>query len=104
VTRAIGVFAVSQCVHWSSGGIAGDCDTSKFSIHDISIFNVRGNVTRNSVASLKCSPAAPCTRIRFEDIDVKVNGTALQANKYSCTAVEEMIGWGCSEILPVSDR
>jgi hypothetical protein len=102
VTQATGAFAINQCTHYSSGGVSGDCDTSKFAIHDITVSGIHGTMSRNSsVASLKCSPAAPCKRLKFENIDAVLEGSGQKPTDYKCLAVEETMGFNCTNALPL---
>jgi len=95
LSKATAVFLIGQCVHWSSGGIPGNCDTSEFLIQDINISNVTGNVMRNVIADMKCSPKAPCPRISFNNINV-ITPSGTKATRFLCENVIEPIGFSCS--------
>lgn len=89
VTRASGVFSINQCTRFRNGGVEGDCDTSKFQIRDVTISGIHGIVTKSTIATLKCSSAAPCKRMKFENLDVSINDTLVRPTRYSCHAVQE---------------
>jgi hypothetical protein len=95
VSRAQGVFEIDQCTHFNNGGVAGDCDTSQFQIRDISISNVRGSITKDHVANLKCSPRAPCPGLRIENINVVNSESGKKAGSYVCRNVINPVGFSC---------
>jgi hypothetical protein len=67
------------------------------------VSGIHGNVTKDSIANLKCSPAAPCKHLKFENLDVRINGTQARPDKYGCLAVEESQGWACTHNIPLGD-
>jgi len=94
MTRAQGAFQINQCTHFRNGGQAGDCDTSRFQIRDVQVSDIKGTITKDSVASLKCSPKAPCPGLSFSNINIKkASGGAVQ--KYSCSNVVNPKGFNC---------
>ncbi|KAF2669977.1 glycoside hydrolase family 28 protein [Microthyrium microscopicum] len=94
VTRAYGAFQIGQCTHFRDGGQDGDCDTSRFQIRDIRVSDIKGTITKDSVASLKCSASAPCSGLSFSNISLKrESGASIQ--KYSCANVVDPKGFNC---------
>lgn len=93
-TTSTGVFYITQCTTFS--GVAGDCNSSLFNIHDVYFTNITGYVGTSYIASMQCSADSPCTDIEIEDIDLHhltPNGTLIDA--YSCKNVEDTTGFSC---------
>jgi galacturan 1,4-alpha-galacturonidase len=87
-----GVFSIIQCTTFS--GVTGDCNSSKFVLHDIHFTNIRGTVNTSTVASFKCSGDAPCYNIEINDVNL-VKGDGTLASTYSCSHVENTTGFTC---------
>jgi galacturan 1,4-alpha-galacturonidase len=82
----------SQCTSFSRQ--KGDCDTSKFKISDFTFSNVKGTSNTDYVANLQCSAAAPCEKIRIENVDVKKEGK--RADRFGCKNVKGAVGFACT--------
>jgi galacturan 1,4-alpha-galacturonidase len=89
-----GVFYITQCTTFS--GVAGDCNTSLFNIHDVKVTNITGYVGTSYIASMQCSADSPCTGIEIEDVNVHhLTPTGALDTLYTCKNVEDTIGFSC---------
>jgi len=91
-----------QCTSFSRQ--KGDCDTSKFRITDFTVSDVRGTSDTDIVASLQCSAAAPCDKIRIHNVNVHTTGkketaaAGKKADHYSCKNVKSTEGFQCNGV------
>ncbi|XXG94849.1 hypothetical protein Hte_001108 [Hypoxylon texense] len=84
--------AISQCTRFSGAPGTGNCTSSEFEIHDITVRNMVGTTLSRNVASLQCSAVKPCSNIGLFDIDLKLsNGT--EADQYLCGNAESPEGF-----------
>lgn len=88
-----GIYAVTQCTSYNSA--TGNCDTSKFNLHDIRLQNWTGTAISDVVSAIQCSAASPCTDQEIVGIDIldTVNGTA--PSQYLCDNVSP-VGFNCT--------
>ncbi|KAF9459794.1 polygalacturonase [Collybia nuda] len=82
---------ITQCTTFS--GATGACDTSLFQISDITWGPMTGSLTSGTLASLKCSGAAPCSGLRFVDFD---QITTSGSRAIACSHVQNPIGFNCT--------
>lgn len=92
--NASGIFSITQCTSYNSA--TGNCDTSLFTIRDLTLRHWTGTAASDVVAELQCSAASPCTGIVIEEVDIldPVNNTA-PAN-YLCDSVVGPVGFNCT--------
>lgn len=74
----------------------GDCDTSKFNIHNITVSDWSGTSLTDVVGNLQCSAASPCTGIVIEDVDLVDTGNGTVPSQYLCDSVEAPTGFSCT--------
>lgn len=85
--------SITQCISFS--GAAGDCNTSKFKIFDVSFRDVVGTSVRDPIASFQCSGAAPCENVMLENVALRLgNGTA--AYGWNCDHLVGAVGFNCT--------
>ncbi|KAF2396244.1 pectin lyase-like protein [Trichodelitschia bisporula] len=96
IANGTAVFGINRCTHFTNGGEAGDCGTSQFQIHDVSISHIRGNISKDVIADLRCSAAAPCSRIGFDDVHVFNSATGNRSTRYKCDSVVDPKGTICA--------
>lgn len=87
-----GVFYITQCTTFS--GVAGDCNSSLFNLHNIHFTNITGYVGTSYIAQMKCSGASPCPDIEIRNINL-TDSTNTPITKYSCANVGTKIGFAC---------
>jgi galacturan 1,4-alpha-galacturonidase len=76
--------------------VVGDCDTSRFQISDVHVSNIRGNITRDRIADLKCSPKVPCPGFTFDNINVVNSKTGKKVSTVGiCENVLGAVGISC---------
>ncbi|KAJ7154663.1 polygalacturonase [Mycena filopes] len=83
---------ITQCTTFS--GAVGQCDTSTLQISNITWSGLEGSMVGSSIASLKCSGAAPCEDLQILDSNFVVGGNAT-VGTYSCHAVASIEGFVC---------
>jgi galacturan 1,4-alpha-galacturonidase len=89
-----GIFAITQCTNYE--GATGDCDTSKFNIHDVVVRNWTGTTNQDVVANLQCSAASPCPRITIEGINLLDTKNSTKPREYRCDSVVKPSGFNCT--------
>ncbi|KAF2758242.1 pectin lyase-like protein [Pseudovirgaria hyperparasitica] len=77
---------VTQCTNYQ--GATGECDTSKFNIHDIALKNWSGTTRSGAAVSLDCSKASPCYGFDVKNFGVIVSSNSSAPTSYCCDAVE----------------
>jgi hypothetical protein len=92
-----GIFAITQCTSYNEA--SGECNTSEFNIHDITIANWTGTSTSAVLGELQCSGASPCTGIKFENVSIEIPSNNTMANHYLCGNVTDPIGFECTDGL-----
>ncbi|KAJ6572100.1 pectin lyase-like protein [Mycena capillaripes] len=83
---------ITQCTSFS--GAVGQCDTSTLQISNITWSGLVGSITGSSLASLKCSAAAPCENLQIINSNFTL-GTNATVGTYSCHAVASEEGFTC---------
>jgi galacturan 1,4-alpha-galacturonidase len=84
---------ISPCIYSYT-----NCDSSKLKISDITWENITGTSRYNVGAGLHCSGAAPCTGLKFRNIDIKPkNGGAA---KFLCSNINSDSGLRCTGTCP----
>ncbi|KAL1303108.1 hypothetical protein AAFC00_006547 [Neodothiora populina] len=92
--RTRGIFSITQCTNYEGNG--GDCDTSKFNVHDVTIRDWRGTSLTGVVGQLQCSAASPCYGLDMQDVQITVADSGDAATEYLCDSVEAPIGFSCT--------
>ncbi|KAL1586626.1 hypothetical protein WHR41_04503 [Cladosporium halotolerans] len=92
-----GIFAITQCTSYNSA--TGECNTSEFNIHDITLENWSGTSTSNVLAELQCSGASPCYGIKYDNVSVEIPSNNTMASHYLCGNVTNPIGFECTDGL-----
>lgn len=93
--NASGRFAITQRTSYNSA--SGNCETSEFSIRDLTIKDWYGTTTSDVIGKMQSSAAAPCTGITIEGVEGLVdivNGTL--PSQYLCDSVVDPKGFNCS--------
>ncbi|KAI0021183.1 pectin lyase fold/virulence factor [Xylariomycetidae sp. FL0641] len=85
---------ITQCTSYN--GVAGGCDTSEFKVEDMHWGDTVGTLKGNTVASLDCSAAAPCTNIDISNNNLTVAGSGDPATAFLCDNVEDPEGFACT--------
>jgi galacturan 1,4-alpha-galacturonidase len=86
--------SITQCTTFS--GTAGDCDSSKFVLENITIQGFTGTIDSTYVANMQCSEdSGGCQNIEFEDIDLTDSSSGDAVADYKCSNVESTIGFEC---------
>lgn len=75
-----------------------NCDSSRLKISDVTWENITGTSRYNVAAGIYCSKAAPCTGLRFRNINIKPKdgGTA----KILCSNMNSDSGLACTGTCP----
>jgi len=89
---------ITQCTSYN--GVQGGCDTSKFHIENMRWGNTTGTSRGNTVASLQCSGAAPCTGVDIFANKLKVKGNGTVPGSYLCSNVNAPKGFTCTGKAP----
>ncbi|KAH8197763.1 hypothetical protein TruAng_008052 [Truncatella angustata] len=85
---------ITQCTTFS--GTAGDCNSSKFQLKDITVKNVSGSSASSYVANLQCSEdSGGCIDIEIDDVDLVDTGTGDDVAGYKCKNIVDPIGFDC---------
>jgi len=87
-------FSFTQCVNYE--GAHGNCDTSKFNIHDVTFENIRGTIATQNVAVLQCSGNSTCHDIQITDVRLSDSSNGTMQNGYLCSYVEDTVGFNCT--------
>jgi len=84
---------VSPCIYSYQ-----NCDSSRLKISDITWENITGTSRYNVAAGIYCSRGAPCTGLKFKNIDIrpKNGGTA----KILCSNMNSDSGLACTGTCP----
>ncbi|KAF8318157.1 glycoside hydrolase family 28 protein [Clavulina sp. PMI_390] len=90
---------VTQCTSFS--GATGGCDTSTLQISNVQWVNMTGTVTSSSyVAKIQCSALVPCTGLEISGMNLTYANASTSTSPgptlYSCSNVENPIGFTCS--------
>ncbi|KAJ7794654.1 pectin lyase-like protein [Mycena olivaceomarginata] len=86
------VAQITQWCHDISGAV-GQCDTSTMQISNITWSGLKGSLLASSVASLKCSAAAPCQDLKI--LNSSFTFATNTTGTYSCHAVASTEGFTC---------
>ncbi|KAI0028403.1 pectin lyase-like protein [Vararia minispora EC-137] len=84
---------ITQCNSYI--GATAQCDSSTFTISNITWSNITGTVANSTLAYIQCSGSAPCEDIRLLDFDIKTTGGPF----VNCSNVE-LLGVSCNEPAP----
>jgi len=87
-------FSFTQCVNYE--GAHGNCDTSKFNIHDVTFENITGTIATQNVAVLQCSGNSTCHDIQITDVRLSDSSNGTMPNGYLCSYVEDTVGFNCT--------
>ncbi|KAJ4363130.1 hypothetical protein N0V83_010250 [Neocucurbitaria cava] len=84
---------VSPCIYSYQ-----NCDGSRLKISDVTWENISGTSRYNVAAGIYCSKGAPCTGLKFKNIDIKPKngGTA----KFLCSNMNSDSGLACTGTCP----
>ncbi|EPS34321.1 putative rhamnogalacturonan alpha-L-rhamnopyranohydrolase [Penicillium oxalicum 114-2] len=97
---------IAQCIYNEN---AGNCNTSKMAIEDVTWSNIKGTSRYNIAASLYCSDVHPCPGIKFDNIDIQsvnhtlglpMSNTNLQDEVFQCQNLVNPSGVPCNRIAP----
>ncbi|KAH7143358.1 galacturan 1,4-alpha-galacturonidase B [Fusarium sp. MPI-SDFR-AT-0072] len=88
-------FAISQCTRFKGAPGDSNCTNSKFQARDITIAGLHGTTNSKRVASLQCSPLAPCTGLGLFGVDLK-KSDGKTAEEYLCGNVKGNRGFECT--------
>lgn len=91
-----GIFSVTQCTSYNSA--RGECDSSKFNIHDLMMTNWTGTAVSDVVAELQCSGASPCYGIEISDINILDTVNNTMPDQYLCGNVTQSIDFNCTGV------
>lgn len=84
---------ISPCIYSYT-----NCDSSKLKISDVTWENITGTSRYNVAAGIHCSGAAPCTGLKFSNIDIKPkNGGDA---KFLCSNMNSDSGLQCTGACP----
>ncbi|KAF2648859.1 glycoside hydrolase family 28 protein [Lophiostoma macrostomum CBS 122681] len=86
---------ISPCIYSYS-----NCDSSRLKISDVLWENITGTSRYNVAAGIHCSSAAPCTGLKFKDIDIKPKNGGTP--KFLCSNMNSDSGLPCTGSCPAS--
>ncbi|TBU25701.1 pectin lyase-like protein [Dichomitus squalens] len=88
-------------VYQTNLGHPGD-KPSKLQFTNLTFTNWTGTAQTSTVVDLECSPAAPCTDLTFEQINIAVPGD--QVAEFACVNVASVAGVACGGWVPFPHR
>jgi galacturan 1,4-alpha-galacturonidase len=84
---------ISPCIYSYS-----NCDASRLKISDVTWENITGTSRYNVAAGIYCSKQAPCTGLKFKDINIKPKNGG--TSKILCSNMNSDSGLSCTGTCP----